>query len=247
MVVHGVLADIDPQKRAEAERVDLLRRLSEAQEHEQRRIARELHDQVGQTVTGLSLGLKRLERTLEKAPDSVAVTEQVHWLQELIGKIGRDIHRAASDLRPTALDDLGLLRALETYAADFSERFGIRTDLQMLGSTDRIPAEVETAAYRIVQEAMTNVLKHAAASSVSVVLERRRDELRVIVEDDGVGFDVNDVARADGDGRPRLGLSGIRERLSLLGGRMNLESTPGAGTTLFVDLPAPSCAKGPIA
>jgi two-component system, NarL family, sensor histidine kinase UhpB len=240
-LVHGVMADVDPQKRAEAERLELLRRLSEAQENEQRRIARELHDQVGQTVTGLSLGLKGLEKTLETQRARKSAREQVAWLQALTTKIGRDIHRAASDLRPTALDDLGLHKALAAYASDWSERFGVATDVQILGSGDRLPAEIETAVYRIVQEALTNVLKHAAARSVSVVLERRADQLRVIVEDDGVGFDPREAETSPENGsgraRPRLGLSGIRERLALVGGKMALESASGVGTTLFIQIP----------
>jgi signal transduction histidine kinase len=235
-----VLSDIDPRKRAEAERAELLLRLNEAQENEQRRIARELHDQVGQTVTGLSIGLKRLEKTIDTVANGKGVVAQVRWLQGLTAKIGRDIHRAASDLRPTALDDLGLLKALATYVAEWSERFGIRVDLQVLGSGGgAIPPEVETAAYRIVQEALTNVLKHAGASSVSVVLERRGDHLRIIVEDDGNGFDPAQLSEP-GDARPRLGLSGIRERLRLLGGKVTIESAPGAGTTLYIDLPTDS-------
>jgi signal transduction histidine kinase len=238
-VVHGVLSDIDPHKRAEADRAELLLRLNEAQENEQRRIARELHDQVGQTVTGLSIGLKRLEKTIDTVANGKGVVAQVRWLQGLTAKIGRDIHRAASDLRPTALDDLGLLKALATYAAEWSERFGIPVDVQVLGSGGAIPPEVETAAYRIVQEALTNVLKHAGASSVSVVLERRGDHLRIIVEDDGNGFDPAQLSEP-GNAGPRLGLSGMRERLGLLGGKVTIESAPGAGTTLYIDLPTDS-------
>jgi len=239
-LIHGVIADIEPQKRAEADRLELLRRLAEAQENEQRRIARELHDQIGQTVTGLSLGLKGLERSLDGQVGQEGARDQVRWLQTLTTEIGRDIHRAASDLRPTALDDLGLYRALTAYASDWSQRYGVAIETQIIGSSDRLPAEIETAVYRIVQEALTNVLKHAAARNVSLVLERRANQLRVIVEDDGKGFDPDSSRTSDppdGSARPQLGLSGIRERLALLGGTMTLESEPGAGTTLFIQLP----------
>ena len=240
--VHGVIADIEPRKRAEAERRDLLRRTAQAQENEQRRIARELHDQVGQTVTGLSLGLKGLERALERQGAGQRLRRQVRWLQGLTMGIGRDIHRAASDLRPTALDDLGLHRALVAYASSWSQRCGVGIDVQALGSDARLPAEIETTAYRVVQEALTNVLKHAAARNVSVVLERKVDGLRVIVEDDGRGFDPErapEVEGVDEDGRVRhrIGLSGMRERLGLVGGTMTLESAPDAGTALFVRIP----------
>ena len=232
-VLHGVVADVDAEKRAAAERADLLRRLAAAQEAEQRRIARELHDQVGQTVTGLSLGLKSLERALgEGAAEDLR--ERLRWLQGLAGDIGREIHRAAADLRPTALDDLGLFRALPPVLADWSERFGVAVDLQVVGGEERLPVTVETAIYRVILEGLTNVLKHAEARSVSVVLERYDGELRVVVEDDGKGFDQQ-APREPGDAG--LGLSGMRERLALLGGSLTIESTPGFGTTLFIEVP----------
>ena len=244
-LVYGVVSDIEPRKRAEAERFELLRRLGEAQENEQRRIARELHDQVGQTVTGLSLGLKGLERLLEAGDAPAEARRQVRWLQTLAGEIGRDIHRAAVDLRPTALDDLGLREALATLLHDWGLRHGIRADLEFLGEPVRFPAAAESAVYRIVQEALTNVLKHARAATVSVSVERRMDEVRVIIEDDGVGFHPEAVSRSMSDGastEPRLGLSGIRERLALLGGTLTLESSAGVGTTLFVRIPVPRAA-----
>ncbi|WP_287745418.1 ATP-binding protein [Methylobacterium sp.] len=240
-LIYGVVSDIEPRKRAEAERLELLRRLGEAQENEQRRIARELHDQVGQTVTGLSLGLKTLERLLADGVPGEA-GRQVQWLQALAGEIGRDIHRAAVDLRPTALDDLGLREALATLLREWSRRHGIRADLEFLGEAARVPAAVETAVYRIVQEALTNVLKHARAATVSVSVEHRADEMRVIIEDDGTGFDVEAVPERTSDGepaKPRLGLSGIRERLSLLSGTLTLETSADFGTTLFVNIPVP--------
>ncbi|TXN14272.1 sensor histidine kinase, partial [Methylobacterium sp. WL122] len=244
-LVYGVVSDIEPRKRAEAERLELLRRLGEAQENEQRRIARELHDQVGQTVTGLSLGLKGLERLLASCVAAPEATRQVQWLQSLAGEIGRDIHRAAVDLRPTALDDLGLHEALATLLREWGRRHGVRADLEFLGDPVRLSAAAETAIYRIVQEALTNVLKHAEADTVSVSVEHRPQEVRVIVEDDGGGFDPEVVPGMTEDGspaKPRLGLSGIRERLSLLGGALTLETSPGVGTTLFIAIPVPQAA-----
>jgi two-component system sensor histidine kinase UhpB len=239
-LVYGVVSDVGPRKRAEAERLDLLRCLGEAQENEQRRIARELHDQVGQTVTGLSLGLKGLERLLAADGTSTEAGRQIEWLQRLAGEVGRDIHRAAVDLRPTALDDLGLREALATLLREWGQRHGIRSDLEFIGEASRLPAAVESAIYRIVQEALTNVLKHARAATVSVCLDHRPDEVQVIIEDDGVGCEpasgilLSDRCRP---AEPRLGLSGIRERLTLLGGTLTLETTVGVGTTLFVRIP----------
>jgi signal transduction histidine kinase len=255
----GVIGDVTQQKHAERERLEMSRRLSDVQEAEQRRIARELHDQVGQTVTGLSLGLKALEQSMDLLPSmkrakatasGAALFEQIRWLQRLAGEIGRDIHRAAADLRPTALDDLGLPGAVAALAADWSERYGISADVQSIaGDEGRLPGETETVAYRVVQEALTNVLKHAEARYVSIVLERRPHGLRMVIEDDGVGFDADTVARG-GDpaggsaGRRRLGLSLMRERLAGVGGTLATESAPGAGTSLFVHIPLPGNPEG---
>jgi two-component system, NarL family, sensor histidine kinase UhpB len=239
--VQGVIADIDLRKRADARHVALLRRLAQAQEDERQHIARDLHDQVGQTVTGLALGLKGLEQAIERNGKD-QLTERVHWLRRLTSDIGRDLHRAAANLRPTALDDLGLEKALSTYAADWSDRYGVSIDIQSLGIGDRLPAEIETVVYRVILEGLTNVLKHAAASAVSILLERRGQFLRVIIEDNGQGFDPAELpadnVTAASESLPRLGLSGIRERLSLVGGTMAIESTRGVGTTLYIQIPA---------
>ena len=193
-VIHGVLADIDILKRAEAERSHLLRRLASAQEEEQRRISRELHDQIGQTVTGLSLGLKALEQGLAKGSNGEAATEQVRWLEQLAAQIGRDIHRTASDLRPTAIDDLGIFKAIEAYVAEWQERYGVRVDIQTFGRDNPLPADVAAVLYRLVQEGLNNVLKHAQASKVSIVLEKKSEGLALVLEDDGVGFDPENLA-----------------------------------------------------
>jgi len=238
-LIHGVLADIDVLKHAEAERSHLLRRLASAQEEEQRRISRELHDQIGQTVTGLSLGLKALEQGLAKG-DAGATTEQVRWLEQLAAQIGRDIHRTASDLRPTAIDDLGIFRAIEAYVAEWQERYGVRVDIQTFGRDNPLPADVAAVLYRLVQEGLTNVLKHAQAGKVSIVLERKSEGLALVFEDDGIGFDPENVERdvSGGDrAAPGLGLSGMKERVALLRGTIAVESAPGKGSTIFVQIP----------
>jgi two-component system, NarL family, sensor histidine kinase UhpB len=214
---------------AESEKLDLLRRLVNAQEEERLRIARELHDQVGQDLTGLSLGLKSLEATLHDE----AGRGTLRWLQSLAVQMGENLHRTAWELRPTSLEDIGLVHALETYIGDWSERFGIQVDFHATGlDGPRLPAELETVAYRVAQEALTNVLKHAAARTVSLVLERHVDWLQIIVEDDGRGFDP-EAAPAKG----RLGLAGIRERVALMGGTLTIDSSPAGGATLYVRLP----------
>ena len=246
-VIHGVLADIDVLKRAEAERSHLLRRLASAQEEEQRRISRELHDQIGQTVTGLSLGLKALEQGLAKAGNAEAATGQVRWLEQLAAQIGRDIHRTASDLRPTAIDDLGIFRAVEAYVAEWQERYGIRVDIQTFGRDDSLPPDVAAVLYRLVQEGLTNVLKHARAGKVSIVLEKKPEGLALVLEDDGIGFDPESVGRnAAGRGQPSgLGLSGMKERVALLGGSIAVESSPGNGSAIFVQIPLPEPVPAP--
>ena len=241
VALYGIVADVGAQKSAETDRLDLLRRLASAQEDVQQRIARDLHDQVGQTVTGLSLGLKALERAIEGVDEHLQrgdqpLRERVRWLQSLTSDIGRDIHQASADLRPTALDDLGLPHALGALIADWSGRYGVAAEVQILGVAEpRLSPEIETVLYRVVQEALTNVLKHAQATNVSIVYDRRPAELRVVIEDDGRGFDVEDAGGGGTvpDGRRRLGLSGMRERLAMIGGVLRVESSS-AGTTVFV-------------
>ena len=227
--LQGVMNDVTAARRVITDRQILLRRLSLAQEEERRRLSRELHDQVGQSVTGLSLGLKALERSGSVPLPALKV------LQAMASEIGADIHRAAADLRPSALDDLGLEKALAALAASFGQPAGLRIDIQTVGAIRGLPAEVEILVYRVVQEALNNVRKHACAHNVSVVLERSREKLRVIIEDDGVGFDPD--RGPDPDAPPALGLLGMRERLDLVGGGMTIESADGAGTTLFIDIP----------
>ena len=243
-LIHGVLADIDLPKRAEAERSHLLRRLASAQEMEQRRISRELHDQVGQTVTGLSLGLKALEHDISSGITGACAGEKIRGLEKLAAEISRDIHRAASDLRPTALDDLGLFKAIEAYAAQWQARYGVRVDIQMMGRAGPLPVDVAAVLYRLIQEAMTNVLKHARASRISIVLEEKPKILALVIEDDGVGFDPDTLHGPNGSELSGLGLSGMRERVALLDGSMTLESSPGKGTTIFVRVPLEESGAG---
>ncbi len=204
---------------------DAVRRVVEAQELERRRLARELHDQTGQELTSILLGLKAVEEAktdVERAEALVAVREQV--VETL-----HDVRRLAMELRPKALDDFGLVAALENLRDTFSEQTGIRVDLEaQIGG--RLPSEVETALYRIVQETLTNIVKHAQAGSVSIVLTRTNRAVTAVIEDDGRGFSPEE----DGDGH---GLIGVNERLALLGGKLKIESSPGAGATIVAEVP----------
>jgi signal transduction histidine kinase len=165
-------------------------------------------------------------------------------LRETVAQVLREIHDLALELRPSVLDDLGLLPALRNLHKGFEDRFHLPVDFQVLGlDGERLPAKVETALYRIVQEALTNVARHAAAEHVSVLLERRRASVKLIVEDDGCGFHVTGADGASPrfaqaqDAPKRLGLYGMRERASLLGGTLTIESSSGTGTAIFVEIP----------
>ena len=204
---------------------DALGRVVEAQELERRRLARELHDQTGQELTSVLLGLKAVEeaQTDEERAESLAT------VREQVVETLHDVRRLAVELRPKALDDFGLVAALERLRDTFAERTQMRVDLEA-NVGDRLPTDVETALYRIVQEALTNIVKHAEASAISIVLARRERSITAVIEDDGRGF----TPEGDGDG---LGLLGMRERLALLGGKLKIESSPGAGTTIVAEVP----------
>ncbi len=206
---------------------DALRRVVSGQELERRRLARELHDETGQALTSILLGL----RAVEEADGRDDVRTAVGDLRELVVATLQDVRRLAVQLRPKALDDFGLVPALERLVQTFAETSGIRVDLEAQLGEERLPAEVETTLYRIVQEALTNVVKHAEASRVSILLVRREGSATAVIEDNGRGFNP---ATAPTD---RLGLEGMRERAELHEGRLAVETAPGAGTTLVVEVP----------
>jgi signal transduction histidine kinase len=206
---------------------DSLRRVVEGQELERRRLARELHDETGQALTSILLGLKGLEER-SKDPASRGAMEE---LRELVVSTLQDVRRLAVELRPSALDDFGLVAALERLTASFAEQTGISVDFQTALADERLPEEVETALYRIVQESLTNVVKHAQARRVSILLARKDGAVKAVVEDDGQGFDP---AEQTDDG---YGLMGMRERLALLGGRLEVESGRDGGTTIAAEVP----------
>jgi signal transduction histidine kinase len=205
---------------------DALRRVVSGQEVERRRLARELHDETGQALTSILLGL----RAVDEADDRAAVAKAVADLRELVVATLQDVRRLAVQLRPKALDDFGLVPALERLVQTFSESSGITVELAPRLGDERLPAEVETTIYRIVQEALTNVVKHAEASTVSILLVRRDGSVHVVIEDDGRGFDPASV-RPDS-----IGLAGMRERAELHDGGLTIEATP-RGTTLAVEVP----------
>lgn len=220
--------EMDERVRAEAVRVRLLRRLVRAQEEERRRISRELHDQLGQEITALGLQLAAMKSS---ADATAPLRAQIAALEDIVKRLDSDVDFLVWELRPTALDDLGLSEALSDYIASWSKYFDIPVRLQSR-LTARLPAEMETVLYRIAQEALNNVAKHAQATEVELLLERDAADVSLVVKDNGVGFDIS--APVD----PRaLGLLSMRERAGLVSGTVEIDSGPG-GTTVRVCVPA---------
>jgi signal transduction histidine kinase len=207
---------------------DALRRVVSAQELERKRLARELHDETGQALTSILLGL----RTLEEETDPGTLRATARDLREMTVQTLQDVRRLAVELRPSALDDFGLVPALERLVSGFRDQTGLVVELEAR-IQGRLPGEVETALYRIVQEALTNVMKHARARHVSVLVTRKDASVAAVMEDDGRGFSPDEV------GDEGLGLLGMRERLALLDGTLRIESRPGSGTTVVAEVPVP--------
>ncbi len=194
---------------------DALRRVVDAQELERARLARELHDQTGQALTSILLGLKHLDDVVETDEARQATAA----IRELVASTLQDVRRLAVELRPSALDDFGLVPAVERLASNLSEQSELVVDLEARLGDRRLPPEAETALYRIVQEALTNVVKHAKAHRVSITLVRKEASAVVVIEDDGRGFEPGAVRQG------ALGFVGMRERVELVGGRLTVESS----------------------
>lgn len=215
-------------------RAELLKRFLSAQEGERMRIARELHDETCQTISALSF---RLESALGELPAGEARAR----LEEVKGLAGRaldDLHRVIFDLRPSVLDDLGLLAAVRWYAARHLEPLGIVVKCEFEDVESRVPQDVATAVFRIAQEALLNVARHAGAEDVLVQIAAGERSLFIEIEDDGRGFNPRSVVQPSETGRG-LGLLGMRERVEILGGKMSLDSAPGEGTHLAFEIPIP--------
>ncbi|HEY7538270.1 MAG TPA: GAF domain-containing sensor histidine kinase [Gaiellaceae bacterium] len=198
--------------------------LLEGQELERKRLARELHDETGQALTSILLGLKTLEQQVGAEP--------LELIRDLVASALENVRRLTTELRPPALDDFGLAPALDRLTTMVADRSGVDVQLNVSLPEGALAPDQETAIYRIVQEALTNVVKHAHAGIVSVVVTGGDGAVRVVIEDDGVGFSPGRVR----DGA--LGLAGMRERVGLLGGRLDVDASPGRGTALVVELPS---------
>lgn len=220
-------------RQKEVLRRQLLEREITLREQERKRIARDLHDQTGQRLTSMIMTLS----LLEEAVPAAEVQARVRDLRDTAAQVLKEVRDLALHLRPSLLDDLGLLAALRHYLKHYQNRYRLIVDFQTLGlDGKRLPPDVETSLFRITQQALTNVARHAQAHSVTVLLEHRGTSVQLIVEDNGKGFDLTQVM----DSRPHegnLGLYCMRERASLIGGTLTIESTPGRGTAVFVRIP----------
>jgi PAS domain S-box-containing protein len=222
-----LLAEVKERGAAESQVRALLRRVIDAEEVERRRVARDLHDNLGQQLTALRLNLNSLRRECAAQPE---LCEKIGRTEELARRLDEEVDFIAWELRPAALDDVGLPSALDNFIREWSEHYGVKATYHAAGFGDgRFAPEIEVNLYRIAQEALNNIVKHAEANSVSVLLERRDGRVALIVEDDGKGFQP--VVDADAD--RGMGLLSMRERAAQVGGTLEIESAPGAGTTVY--------------
>lgn len=216
------------------ERDELLHRIVSAQEAERQRIARELHDETSQSLTALAMGLKSIEQNLRTDP--ALAQRQLAELKSLSARILDTCRQIISDLRPAVLDDLGLVAALRWYADEVCKRAPLKVDVSVEGSRRRLPPEVETTLFRIAQEALTNVVKHAQAQRATIRLHFAEAEVRLVVVDDGCGFVPEEILRP-GQPRQAWGLLGIQERAALVKGKCSIRSQPEHGTEVMVTIP----------
>ena len=205
------------------------------QEEERKRISRELHDEIVQTLTGINVQLANLKAAATL--NAKGLQRKIASTQRLVEKSVEIVHRFARDLRPTLLDDLGLIPALHSFMKDFTRRTGIRIHLTAFTSdrSDRLDSAKRTAFYRLAQEALTNVARHAHASYIKVVVQKLARTMTMEITDDGKGFEVDRVLIAKGINR--LGVLGMRERVQMVGGQFKLDSAPGKGTTIWAEIP----------
>jgi len=234
--VQGCVRDISERKRAEEASRTYSRRVIEAQEAERRRISRELHDQVGQILTAVKMNLHSLHKKCSTLEILSSIEDNIQVIDEAVDQV----RHLSVDLRPLLLDDFGLVVALRWYLDRQAKHGGVPADLinRSLDEDDRFSSELETACFRVVQEAVTNVVRHASATAISVLLEKNGSELTVMVGDNGRGFNVN-ALRNGSAGAPTLGLRGMEERVHAVGGTITIDSGPALGTEI--------CARFPIA
>lgn len=231
-------ARLEEAERREALRGELLRRVVSAQEAERKRVARELHDDTGQALTAIGLGLRAVSRAIQQNP--AKAVENLGQLESLVDRSLDDLQRLIADLRPSHLDDLGLPAALRWYGNEIEERTDLKVEFHLDGDPQPIEPPMNTALFRVAQEALTNVIKHAQASKVVLHLSYLPEAVSLQVIDDGRGFDKNSLTAR---GRESWGLLGMEERANLLGGELAMESSVGQGTCIRVKIPYQSSAQ----
>ena len=212
----------------------LLENVISAQEDERKRIARELHDETGQALTGIIMSLEVAQAALDREP--TAVSQRLETARSLATQSIAAIRRLVVDLRPAALDDLGLVPAIRAFARSRLEEKGIGLEMQVSGMTNRLSPAVETCLFRVTQEAVTNVIRHSEAKSAHIELQQDNGVVSLLVRDDGKGFDLHQILNSLDPARA-LGLAGMEERVSLLGGQLTVESSPGNGTLVRARIP----------
>ncbi len=217
----------------EEKRKQLLAKILTVQEEERKRIARELHDETGQSLTAMSLELS----LIDSAGTAQEIKQRTDNLRDFINTVMKSLRELIWELRPVSLDDLGLEAAIKRHIVDHLVKLGRHADLQVHNIAElKLPSAVATTIYRIVQEAVTNIIKHGNARNISVVLERSGENFLVIIEDDGVGFDVDEVMKS-ALAQEKFGLFGMEERAVLIGGQLTIESEPYVGTTIYLKIP----------
>jgi len=218
-----------------------LSQIIEAQENERRRISRELHDEFGQALYAIKFNLEMIDKDL---PHTTSVVRgRLEEAKSLSSQTLTTMRQLSLDLRPTMLDDLGLIPTLRWYIQNFSNRLNICSNFETIGLEEKLPPQIETAFYRIVQEALNNIAKHAQADRVEVSLMKRDSRIHASIRDNGKGFDLDKVLHPESPERG-FGLAGIQERVSLLGGQMDIQSRPGFGTLIHVEIPYQSVGDG---
>ncbi|HXB58176.1 MAG TPA: sensor histidine kinase [Candidatus Acidoferrales bacterium] len=230
---------LEKSDRLQGQLRQLSRQILSAQEDERKKISRELHDVIAQTLTGINVRLSALKK--EAAINTKGLDRNIARTQRLVEKSVNIVHEFARELRPAVLDDLGLIPALHSFVKLFSRRTRISVHLKVFAGVEQLDIVRRTVLFRVAQEALTNVSRHAHASRVEVSIQKLADGIYMKIKDDGKSFEVDRMMRSRG--RKHLGLLGMRERLEMVGGLFDVESAPGKGTTITAHIPPPS---GPV-
>jgi signal transduction histidine kinase len=234
-------ARLEESQQREVLRVELFRRVVAAQEAERQRIARDLHDETGQSLTAIGMGLRGLSGKL--SPRNKEVLRTLHTLESLTADSLQELQRLISDLRPSHLDDLGLSATLRWYAGKIQEHSTISVRVDIVGEEHQLDDAMRITIFRIIQECLNNVIKHAQANNVNIYLRFEEKNVRINVRDNGIGFDLDTIKQRQ-TGRPSLGLAGMEERAALLGGTVSVQSRPSYGTEVEALIPYHHASKG---